>query len=700
MKPFSACLPLLCGLLGSVAANTQTAPAGPVVQVVPRSNAISAKYAARVRQLPLSDEKKLALVRAKIKYVFVLFQENRSFDFYFGTYPGAYGLYSQPASATAGLTQPIVNVDGTTGTVSAFRIPSSVTDVHGKNVPLYPTDTASVNHAHLPMVQKLDFDAAMVARNDRYALTEEGVTITDGKPSKRPTLERKQFGELVMGHLDCDAAPFLWRYADRFALFDHFFDTVIGPSGPNAIAMIAGQSGETQWMLHPDLANGSAPTPTGAAPLQSPAGVPRSASKAAHAGGSAPATGPGVTPAVNAPANALPLVANAVPYYDLPLDAAGNPVAPRVNPVSTHAPNLTFATLPLSFMGDAIEKTIASDFDPVFDLGDVKEDIAKIASHGVGAVPWGWYQQGYGHEPTDPAGIATHKEYVLHHNAPQYFGYVANNPQASAHMHGLGQFFEDVEARRLPAGGVFYVRGGYGNIFGIAPADPNPRLATVYNGDDDHPGYADSGVSEVLLAKEINAIAQSPYWKDSVIMIAYDESDGLYDNAQPRIRSKDAGGMALDQGPRIPFLLISPYGEAHVVSHELTEHSSIIKFVDRLFSLVPLADLPDEERGRALGKQRLNQNDLGPADDKVAGVGDLLSGFSNARLLGKLPLLPSSYAEITDAERTQTRREDGVGCKSLGITPTDAGRSNTVPDDFNPRPDTTPGLPRSGTWTP
>ena len=60
-----------------------------------------------------------------------------------------------------------------------------------------------------------------------------------------------QKGELVVGHVDCDTAPFLWNYADRFTLFDNFFDTVIGPSTPNAIAMIAGQSGETQWVKHP-----------------------------------------------------------------------------------------------------------------------------------------------------------------------------------------------------------------------------------------------------------------------------------------------------------------------------------------------------------------------------------------------------------------------------------------------------------------
>src|SRR5581483_12415311 len=99
------------------------------------------------------------------------------------------------------------------------------------------------------IARKLSLDAHGVPHNDQYALTDEGVTIVNGKPNHAPTLERKQLGELVMAHVDCDTIPFMWQYADRFTLFDHFFDTVIGPSGPNAVAMIAGQTGETQWML-------------------------------------------------------------------------------------------------------------------------------------------------------------------------------------------------------------------------------------------------------------------------------------------------------------------------------------------------------------------------------------------------------------------------------------------------------------------
>jgi phospholipase C len=247
---------------------------------------------------------------------------------------------------------------------------------------------------------------------------------------------------------------------------------------------------------------------------------------------------------------------------------------------------------------------------------------------------------------------------------------------------------------------VFYVRGGYGNIHNWKPEDPNPKLAAVFNGNDDHPGYSDTQISEGLLAQEINAIAASPYWSESAIIITYDESDGLYDHAQPRIRSYDANHVPLEQGPRIPAILISPYAVAHGVSHVPSEHSSIIKFVDELFGLIPLADLPDEERARKIGAEKFGQANLGPADDKVEGVGDMTSAFDTLRLEGKRAPLSAAYATIPTAEIAHFPHEGGAGCRRLQITPTDSGMPNPVPADFNPRPDTTPGIPASGNWTP
>ncbi len=641
----------------------QGAPAAPqpMVTLAPRSSDAVQKYVvSTVAEAKLSHAQKLALLKQHIKYVFVLFQENRSFDFYFGTYPGADGLYSHPASQTPGLTQPIVNTDGSIGSVSAFRIPLTVTDANGKSVPIYPADTDSVNHSHAAYETKIDVQGG-VTQNDGYALTEEGVTIANGAPSKVPTLRQKQMGELVMGHVDCNTAPILWNYADRFTLFDNFHQTVLSASTPNAIAMIAGQSGETQWVKHPQ----------------------ESTKAFGSIGG-----------------NGVPVVSDGDPFWGSQLDSTGDN-QPANPPSKNPQLNLTFATLPLSFMGSKIQTTVQGDTQPQTDLTDVEKDIQEIAGDGVKPTNWGWYQQGYDLEFDDTTGKASHADYITHHNGPQYFGYVSNNPAVSSHLHGLSDFAVDMYNKRLPAaGGVFYVRGGYNNIQGLKPVDPNPKLATVFSGNDDHPGYSDAQISEALVADEVNLIASSPYWPESAIIITYDETDGLYDHAPEIIRNYDPYGEPLDQGPRIPTIVISPYGVVHGVSHEATEHSSVIKFINQLFGLEPLADLPDEKQARKDGLTMFGQAYLGPADAGVSGVGNMFSAFDNNRLMGKAPVIPASYALIDPTLINTFPQGGNNGCRLLNITPTDNGMPNPVPADFNPRPSSTPGIPTSGNWIP
>ena len=648
-----------------------------VVEIAPRSSDDVARYTHRVEDFPyLSHEQKLDLLQKRIKYVFVLFQENRSFDFYFGTYPGARGLFSQHASETPGFYQPIVNTAGGVETISPFLIPQSVKDVNGNTVLLYPEDTDSVNHGHTAIDAKLHLDASHVAHNDRYAFTEEGITggslSADGTTytGPAPTQAQVQKGELVVGHVDCDTAPFMWQYADRFTLFDNFFDTVIGPSTPNAIAMIAGQSGKTQWVKHPELALGGTGT---------------------YANGQLPVTG------------------DPQPYFGNALAALLNPPG-LFQPTESGAPetktpasNLTFASLPLSFMGKEIQTITAQDNLPSFDLPDVQNDIQKILGDHNKPVNWGWFQEGYDHESTDPTSAPTYATYIAHHNGPQYFGYEANNPaETLAHLKGLGDFFTAISTNALPKdGGVFYVRGGYGNLDNLLPRSPNKTVQADFAGNDDHPGYSDAQISEALLADSINAIASSKYWHESAIIITYDETDGLYDHTVPQIRTLDPVGNALDQGPRIPAIVISPYGVAHAISHEATEHSSIIKFIDELFNLTPLADLPDEANARALGETTYGQKYLGPADAQTPGVGNLFSAFDNARLLGFAPPLPADYAKIPQSEVVSLPHYGAEGCRVLHITPTDIVKGHVIdpaPADFNPRPGSEPGVPTSGTW--
>ena len=656
----------------------------------------------------LSQAQLVSLLRHRVKYVFVLFQENRSFDHYFGVFPGANGLFADASAtpavrspATASNTQVIFNTDGSQGTVSPFRI-GTVQNA---------ADLDDIDHGHPRMVAKMDSPGnTALPRMDRFALNEQfkylsgGPILTNAQltPAAAPgtvTLKSKQFGELAMAYVDCDTIPFMWNYANRFTLFDNIFQTTVGPSTPNAIAMISGQAGETQWVKHPGATSAST-------------------------------YGSVAVPITNDPIPGLPGAASeysGIPSQPTNTAATNNTGASSGTPqrknefggATNVAPNLTFASLPLTLAGRTVQQQTASDTNPGADLPDVQQDLPAIAAANTPAYAWGWYQNGYNAELSLPNanGINTvpHASYIGHHNGAQYFGYIQNNPALSAHEHGLGDFFTDLGNTALPSsGGVFYVRGGYDNIQGLSPdtshatgagavsqAADAAYISANFLGDDDHPAYSDSQISEALLAREINAIAASPYWGQSAIVITYDESEGDYDHVPPRILSWDPAGLILSRGPRIPLLVISPFSRVHAVSHEEGDHNSVIGLINNVFGLPALADLPDELQAKVAGQapqfatDGVPQTQLGPHDgakNPTPGTGNLLSAFDPARLAGMAPALPPSYATIDPATVAALPHYGGAGCSALGITPLDAqlGVTTTAPSDFFARPSQTP----------
>src|SRR5208337_3577980 len=150
------------------------------------------------------------------------------------------------------------------------------------------------------------------------------------------------------------------------------------------------------------------------------------------------------------------------------------------------------------------------------------------------------------------------------------------------------------------------------------------------------------------------------------------------------------------------------------VSHVYSEHSSVIKFIDELFNLTPLANLPDEAAAITAGASNPAFNgpngpqaNLGPAD-ALATMGDLLEAFDNDRLTGALAPLPASYATISPSlvhtlphyVSTTSGGAPQYGCQYLGISPTDypgryilGGAIDPPPIDFNSRPVQSPGNP-------
>ena len=650
--------------------------APPELVTGPPSSALVSKMAVPDASEPsLTVGQKVALLRQNVKYVFVLFQENRSFDQHFGTFPGADGLV--PGGSQPGYAQRIVNTDGSVGTISPFNIPQSVTATDGSTVPLHPEDTDSVDHSHTGIVND-EHVVNGVSLNDRFALNAEGLTTdangnivsrTTGAPLSSlppPTLAQKQKAELVMSHLDCDTIPFLWQYADRFTLLDNFHMSITSASTPNAIAMISGQNGLTQLALHPALAGSNSSSPT-----------------VKESGG-------------------LPMLNDQGPYAGSNFDNSPQkpPYGPNDEPAATPALNQTYATLPLSFMGSEIAAIIQHDQNPALDLADVQSDIKVIGAADT-PVHWGWYQEGYDHEPTDGTGPASYSTYITHHNGPQYFGYLGDNTHVlNNNLHGLGDFFADIGAKKLPGGGVFYVRGGYGNNDGLVPIDPNPTVQANFVGSDDHPGYSDAQIAEALVADEVNAIASSPYWNQSAIIITYDETDGLYDHVPESTRNYDSFGAPNEASQRIPAIVISPFAAVHKISHRYNEHTSVIKFINMLFGLRPLELLPDEKRARKLGQSEFGQPNMTPFDADPS-IGDLVEAFDNARLSGTAAKLPAEYAEIPANIAHTLPHYGGQGCATLNIVPTDyvgGALTDPAPADFNPRPGTTPGLPTTPGW--
>ena len=647
----------------------------PTVTAQPNVPPDVAPYFTSAKEPKLSHQQLVKLLQNKIKYVFVIFNENHSFDNEYGTFPGVNGLYSdgqKPRSAkdTPGFTQTYNDVNGMAVTVQPFRIGPK------QNA----TVVDSVDHSHTGLSTKIHVVDGK-PQMDQFAYDEYKRFASKG--GENNIAQGKQYARLVMSHIDCDTIPFFWKWASRFTMFDNIFATENTPSTPNAVAMLAGQSGETQWVKH-------------------------DSSGTTYNVGSHMGTTQGV-----------PLVNDPQPFYGSQFDETKMNRQPAgANEFygdNNIASNLTFASLPLTFQGRDIKAVLSGNKNPSFDLPDIQQDIPYIHNLNGNSVNWRWYQEGYDLEPTDTNGVASHNAYVSHHNGAQYFGYIANTPKVSkASLRGLGDFFTEIANDALPKGGVIYIRGGYTNQQGLKPPITNPQtpadevaaINAAKLGDDDHPGYTDRQISEAMAARAINAIAAKPdLWKQSAIIITYDESDGFYDHVPPRILSYGPDGLPLSRGIRVPLILISPYARTHVVSHVEGDHNSVIETINSIFGLPALASLPDEAQALAAGNSSkfnqfgppgFKQMYLGPHDINSPISDSLLSGFDPKRLLGMTPPLPASFAEIPNSVVNTLPHYGGQGCKAVNIMPEDQrqGIVNNIPEGFNPLPSTYPAANR------
>ncbi|WP_345763155.1 phospholipase C [Diaminobutyricibacter sp. McL0608] len=155
-----------------------------------------------------------------IKHLVVIFDENITFDHYFGTYPTATNTDGTPFHAAAGT--PAVNNLVTSGLLT--RNPNLYAP---KRLPHSHPLTCDQDHAYTAEQQAVDGGRMDLFVQKTSTDTCVGLYGTPG---------------LTMDYYDGNTVTGLWNYAQNYTMSDNNWETVFGPSTPGALNLISGQT--------------------------------------------------------------------------------------------------------------------------------------------------------------------------------------------------------------------------------------------------------------------------------------------------------------------------------------------------------------------------------------------------------------------------------------------------------------------------
>jgi len=293
--------------------------------------------------------------------------------------------------------------------------------------------------------------------------------------------------------------------------------------------------------------------------------------------------------------------------------------------------------------------------------------LASMAGNNIGNllndahVTWGWFSGGFDltvenanatsgckRSSVSPVSGKMVPDYIPHHEPFQYYPSTANpshkrpssiqsighNEDAVNHQYDVHDFYDAVKAGNFPA--VSFLK---------APA---------YQ--DGHAGYSNPLDEQTFIVEVMNFLQGVPEWKDTAVIVAYDDSDGWYDHQMGPVINQSSGSTdaltgpgscgdgasalpGVDPanthaqgrcgfGPRLPLLALSPWAKVNFVDHAVTNQASIIVFIEDNW----------------LHGKRLGRGSFDSISDPITGMFD----FSRPPRMKKL-LLNSKTGEV---ERT------------------------------------------------
>ncbi len=462
-----------------------------------------------------------------IKHLVVIYDENISFDHYFGTYPKSANPPGEPAFTAAAATPWVSNLlsgDLLTSNPN-FTNPENGADAANPfRLDRAEAATADQNHAYMP--EELAYDHGKADLFPKYT-----GAATPGRSGASATKGQ------VMGYFDGNTVTALWNYAQHFAMSDNAHGNTYGPSTPGALEVVAGQTNGERFVGNTK----TAATPAGVA------------------------------------------------YAD---NGEGG-------------------------------LTMIEDLDPGYDVCSTPTNQVLMEGNNIGdllsaaGITWGGFMGGFRLETKNANGTtgcarSTYsgvmkkaiKDYIPHHNWFQYYVSTANPSHARPSSIAAIGYSYDHDGQRDPANHEYALSDFFAALkAGNFPAVSYIKLPAYQDG---HAGYSNPIDEQTGLVTVTNFIEDQPDWKDTAIIITYDDSDGWYDHGfvAPTNPSFDPVADQLDGpgkcgigtplpgvhgqpvngrcglGPRLPFLVISPWARPDYVSHAQVSEASVVRFIE------------------------------------------------------------------------------------------------------------------------
>ena len=437
--------------------------------------------------------------KTPIKHVVVIFQENVSFDHYFGTYPHA----TRNADGSEFFRRAKDDTPRANTLEAAGLLTNNPNGVNPFRIDRSNAVTCDEDHGYAD--EEFAFDGGLMDRFIKLSCKDKNLGANS-----------------TFGYFDGNTVTAFWNYAQHFAMSDNSFGTTFGPSTPGLLNLVAGNTFEGTIM------NG------------------KSGAFNIAGGGSHGA-----------------VIGDPDPFGD-----------------TCSAPGRAQISMSGQSIGDVLSKA---------------------------GITWGSFMGGFALDVTNSNGSTgctrsstglsgKTGDYIPHHAFFQYWtstlnanhtrptsaAMIGHNGDAANHEYDIIDFWAAIQAHNMPA--VSFLK---------APAFQ-----------DGHAGYSNPLDEQTFLVNTINALQQTDEWKETAVIVLYDDSDGWYDHVMGPIVNQsnvtddqllgpgNCGKPSASQiggadqngrcgyGPRLPLVVVSPYAKRNYIDHRVTDQSSVTRFIE------------------------------------------------------------------------------------------------------------------------